>query len=81
MGFDKYFHFRDTNSNKVIKTLNINKACQNTDIPTKILKLNTNLFAGYSFRNFNYSVEKGKFPCVLHHADVVLHTRKKKEKR
>ena len=40
-GFDTSFTFKETNSNeifKLIKILNINKACQNTDIPTKIIK-------------------------------------------
>ena len=41
-GFDTSFTFRETNSNEV--TLNINKACQNTDINTKIIKSNAELF-------------------------------------
>ena len=39
-GFNTSFIFRETNSNeviKLIKTLNINKACQNVDIPIKII--------------------------------------------
>ena len=46
-GFDASSTFRQTNSNeiiKIIKTLNINKACQYTDFPTKIIiKFNDNL--------------------------------------
>ena len=64
---------------KLIKTFNINKACQNTDIPTKTIKPNTDLFATYVFRNFNYCLEKDEFPGELKHADVVL-VHKKKEK-
>ena len=81
-GFDTSFTFWETNSNEVfkfIKTLNINKACQNIDIPTKIIIWNTDLFACYIFRNFSYCLEKGKFPCVLKYADVVP-VPKKKEK-
>ena len=68
------FTFRETNFNeiiKLIKTLNINKACQNTNIPTKTSKPNADLFANYIFRNFNYCPEKGEFPWVLKHTDVV----------
>ena len=73
---------KETNSNeviKLIKNLNVNKACQNTDTPTKITKSNADLFASYIFRNYNYCLEKGEFPCVLKHADVVP-VHKKKEK-
>ena len=65
-------------SNELIKTLN--KACQNTDIPTKAIKSNADLFASYVFRNFNYCLEKDEFSCVLKHADVVP-VHKKKEKK
>ena len=54
-------------------------ASQITDIPTKIIKLNADLFANFLFRNFNYYLEKYEFPCVLKHADVVP-VQKKKEK-
>ena len=59
--------------------MNINKACQNADIPTKIIMSNTDLFVNCIFRNFNYCLEKGEFPYMLKHADVLL-PHKKKEK-
>ena len=71
----KSFTFRETNSNeviKLIKTLNINKACQNTAFLTKIIKLNADLFANFIFRNFNYCLQKDEFPCVHKHADLYL---------
>ena len=47
--FDTSFTSRETNPSEVIikfiKTLNINKACQNADIPTEIIKSNADLFA------------------------------------
>ena len=64
------------NSNEVIKLI---KTCLHTDIPTNIIKVNVDLLASYIFRNFNYSVEKGKFPCVFKDVDVVP-VHKKKEK-
>ena len=48
MGFDTSFTFGETNSNKVfklIKNLNIDKAYQNTVLPTKINNSNADLFA------------------------------------
>ena len=81
-GFDTSFTFRETNSNevfKLIKTLNINKACQNADIPAEIIKSNADLFASYIIRNLNYCLEKGEFPCVFKHADIAP-VHKKKEK-
>ena len=62
-----------------MNTLNINKVCQNTDISTKIIKSNGDLFANYVLRNFHFCLKKGEFLCVLKHADVVL-VYKKREK-
>ena len=45
-----------------------------------IIKSKADLFASYIFRNFNYCFEKGEFPCVLKHVDVVP-VHKKKEKK
>ena len=45
--FDANFTFRDTSSSeviKLIKTLNVKKASQKSDIPTKIVKLNADFF-------------------------------------
>ena len=58
--------------------MNISKACQNTDNPTKIIKSNADLL----FRNFNYCLEKSEIPCMLKHADVVpVHKKKEKTDR
>ena len=35
--------------------------------------------ANYIFRNFNYCLEKGEFPCVLKHADFVPVDKKRKK--
>ena len=73
--FDTNFTFRDTSSSeviKLIKTLNVKKASQKSDIPTKIVKLNADIFGNFLCKNFNYCLKKGEFPCVLKHADVIL---------
>ena len=81
--FNTSFTFRETNFNddiKFIKNLILSKACQSTDIHTKIIKLNADTFANYIFKNYNYCLENGKFSCVLKHADVAS-VHKKKEKK
>ena len=72
--FDTNFTFRDTSSSeviKLIKTLNVKKASQKSDIATKIVKLNANTFRNFTCKNFNYCLKKGEFPCVLKYADVI----------
>ena len=80
--FDANFTFRDTSSSeviKLIKTLNVKKASQKSDIPTKIVKLNADFFGNFLHKNFNYCLKKGEFPYVLKHADVMpVHTKEKK---
>ena len=59
------FSFKNTNENevrKIIKNLNVRKTCQGSDIPTKIIKLNTDLFSSFICQNFSYCVIIGKFP-------------------
>ena len=72
--FDANFTFRDTSFSeviKLIKILNVKKASQKSDIPTKIAKLNADFFENFIGKNFNYCLKKGEFPCVLKHADVI----------
>ena len=54
--FNSTFTFKTTNENevrKVIKNLNVRKSCQGGDIPTKIMKLNIDLFSSFICQNFN----------------------------
>ena len=53
---DTIFTFRYTSSSEVIKrikTLNVKKASQKSDIPTKIVKLNADIFEYFICKNFN----------------------------
>ena len=54
-----------------MKKLNVRKTCQGSDIPTKIIKLNIDLFSSFICQNFNYCISIGKFPNELKHADVI----------
>ena len=59
---DASFTFRDAISSeviKLIKTLNVKKASQKSDIPTKIVKLNADFFGNFICKNFNYCLKKG----------------------
>ena len=57
--FNSTFAFKITNENevrKIIKKLNVRKTCQGSDIPTKIIKLNIDLFSSFICENFNYCI-------------------------
>ena len=72
--FDTNFTFRGTSSSeviKLIKTLTVKKTSQKSDIPTKIVELNADIFGNFLYENFNCCLKKGEFPCVLKHADVI----------
>ena len=75
------FRFRKSSYNeieKIISNLSIKKSSQQEDIPTKIIKLNKNLFAKFIIKNFKFCIRKGKFSSELKHSDI---TPKEKRKR
>ena len=80
--FDSVLNFKKTSSTeveKVINNLSIVKACQKDDIPTKVIKMNKDIFAGFIAKEFNDCVDKGVFPDYLKHADVTpIHKKKDK---
>ena len=53
-----------------ILKLEIFEACQDTDIPTEIVKENADIFANVLVSNFNDSLEKSNFPAILKNASV-----------
>ena len=68
------FSFSQATRDEVLKefwSLEITKACQDTDIPTKILKENADIFSDFLFAYYNASVVKSsKFPSILALADA-----------
>ena len=42
-----------------------------SDTPTKIIKLNSNIFSNLIYKQFNYCIDNGEFPNDLKHADIV----------
>ena len=64
---------------KVINNLNVAKTCQVNDIPTKVIKINKDIFANFITDHFNYCIANGEFPDELKHTDVIP-VHKKNEK-
>ena len=76
------FSFKNTYTDvvmKLINTLNVAKTCQVNDIPTKIIKINKDIFANFITDHVNYCIANGEFPNELKHANV-LPVHKKNEK-
>ena len=47
---------------KEINRLNVNKATQSTDIPTKLVIVNSNIFGDFIFENYNNCISSFTFP-------------------
>ena len=62
---------------KKINNLDTAKASQQSDIPTNILKQNSDYFAEYFCRNINQCIFKSMFPPDLKLADVTPVYKKK----
>ena len=57
---------------KEIRKLDPRKATQNTDIPVRILKHNSNIFGNYICDSFNECFHKLVFPSILKTANITL---------
>ena len=67
---------------KEIKNLKSNKATQNTDIPTKLIKENSDIFADFIFENLNDSISQSVFPSALKLANITpVHKKYSKSKK
>ena len=68
------FSFNFETKNKIlteIHNLDNKKACQESDIPVKIIKDNIDTFSEFIFHNFNNSIFDATFPLELKNADVI----------
>ena len=54
-----------------IVCLDAYKACQDTDVPTKIIKENANIFTDFVHPSINASSNNGDFPSFLKLANVI----------
>ena len=62
-----------------IRKLQTTKTTQQNDIPTKILKENSEVFARYFHKNINFCIENSIFPSDLKVADVTPAFKKKSD--
>ena len=80
--FDSVLNFikiSSTEVENVINNLSIVKACQKDDIPTKLIKMNKDIFADSIAKDFNNCVNEGEFPNELRHAYfTAIHKKKDK---
>ena len=66
---------------KEIKNLKANKATQN-DIPTNVIKENSDIFADFTFENLNDSISQSVFPSALKQANITpVHKKDSKIKK
>ena len=65
---DSPFLFTGIDKEEILKeilNLHTSKACQDTDVPTKILKENADIFADFLHRSFNEFAKQSEFPSAL----------------
>ena len=70
---DRRFSFQEitkSEGNQEILNLDSSKACQKSDIPTKIIKANSHIFTEVIYEEFNRGLEVGNFLCTMKLANV-----------
>ena len=69
------FSFSEVAKEKIFRdilNLDIFKACQDTDIPCKLIKESADIFVSFLHSSFNMSVTNSEFPSVLKQANITL---------
>ena len=61
---------------KELSNLDTSKATQKSDIPTKLINENSDIFSEFLYENFNNIVENENFPIELKWADVNRYIKK-----
>ena len=67
------YSFREVSFKEIeteIRLLKLNKTSQYSDIPTKIIKKNSDIFSNFICESINNSIKSYIFPSCLKHADV-----------
>ena len=67
------FSFSQVERHEIMKEINnlkTNKATQSTDIPTKLIKENSDIFGDFIFGNYNNCVSSSIFPNLLKNAII-----------
>ena len=69
------FSFSEVAKEKIFRdilNLDIFKACQDTDIPCKLIKESADILISFLHSSFNMSVTNSEFPSVLKQANITL---------
>ena len=53
-----------------IKQLDTRQTCQNTGVPSKIIKMNSDIFTDFPYQNFNDTIATSLFPQNLKNANI-----------
>ena len=79
------FSFSQVECHKIMKEINnlkTNKATQSTDMPTKLIKENSDVFRDFIFGNYNNCVSSSIFPNFLKNAIITpVHKKGKKSSK
>ena len=70
---DRRFSFQEITKSEInqeVLNLDISQACQESDLPTKIIKANSDIFTEVIHKELNRSLEAGCFPCNVKLANV-----------
>ena len=70
---DRRFSFQEITKSEInqeILNLDSSKACQESDLPTKIIKANSDIFTEAIHKELNRGLEVGNFPCTMKLANV-----------
>ena len=65
---DRQFSFKEITKSEInleILNLDSSKACQESDLPTKIIKANSDIFTEVIHKKLNRSLEEGNFLCIM----------------
>ena len=67
----KFFNLEKREILREIVNLDASKSCQDTDVLTKIIKENADIFADFIHPEINTPINKNEFPFILKLADVI----------
>ena len=71
--FKSHFSFKNAEKEEILKELNclnINRATQNTDITTKIIKENSNISGDFTLSNLIGCINTSLYPLLLRMTDI-----------
>ena len=71
---DNLFNFSNVDKEEVFKEiirLDASKASQDTDVPTKVIKENADIFSHFLYPSVNASINNDDFPTFLKHANII----------